>query len=287
MTIQRAVQQIMLGSITKNEDTTRETLAQIKQSGYTGIELNRFMIHPTPWMVRLLTKMAKMPTGNSGKLNWPSLIQESGLDVVSLHTDLGSLEEHLEEVIQDVETFHTKNVVITGMYRFDYQNKETVQQLAKRLNEVGKKLKERDLNLLYHNHNVELLQVSEGQSAYDILIEETDPSYVNFECDTYWFTEAGANPLAMMKKLNTRLKLWHIADRGTRISKTPMTPILKSDSVELGTGNIDLDSLAAYAKEMGIEAVVLESHRNWINNNPLDSIKMSANYLMKQFGDHV
>ena len=284
MVIQRAVQQIMLGTVTKDEEHTRFLLSQLKQFGYTGLELNRFMIHPTPLMVRLLTKMAKMPTGNSGKLNWPKLVQEANLDVVSLHTDLASLEQHFEEVLLDVEALKTSRVVINGMYRFNYQDEVAVRNLAKRLNVVGKQLQEKGINLFYHNHNIELLHVNEDKSAYDTLIENTDPSYVNFECDTYWIAEAGMNPLSMMEKLGNRMKLWHIADRGTRVSKTPMTPILNSDSVELGQGNMDLDALSAYAKKVGIEAVVLESHRNWIHKDPIESIKLSSTYLLKEFG---
>ena len=43
-------------------------------------------------MVRLLTRAAGMPTGSGGKLDWPALVKESGLRVISLHTDLGSVE---------------------------------------------------------------------------------------------------------------------------------------------------------------------------------------------------
>lgn len=32
-----------------------------------------------------------------------------------------------------------------------------------------------------------------AKRAYDILLEETDPAFVNFEFDSYWFTEGGAN----------------------------------------------------------------------------------------------
>ena len=37
-----AVQQIMLGTVTQNEDKARNTLARIKAAGYDGLELNRF-----------------------------------------------------------------------------------------------------------------------------------------------------------------------------------------------------------------------------------------------------
>jgi hypothetical protein len=58
-----------------------------------------------------------------------------------------------------------------------------------------------------------------------------------------------------------------------------MTPILKQDSVELGAGNMDLDGLRAIAVENGIEAVVLESHKNWIEKDPVKSLELSAEWF--------
>ena len=88
------------------------------------------------------------------------------------------------------------------------------------------------------------------------MLEETDPQFVNFEFDSYWFTEGGANALAWMQRLGTRMKLWHINDRGTRLTGSAVTPILKTDSMELGTGNMDLDSLMAQALSVGVDAVI-------------------------------
>ena len=95
------------------------------------------------------------------------------------------------------------------------------------------------------------------------------------------FGEGGANALAWMQRLGTRMKLWHINDRGTRISGSAVTPILKTDSMELGTGNMDLDSLMAQALSVGVDAVILESHRNWVDNSPIKSLQVSAEYLKK------
>ena len=273
------VQQIMLGTVTGSESQARETLQRIKAAGYDGLELNRFMIHPSSLMVRLMTRAAGMPTGKGGKLDWHRLLQESGLEVVSLHADLGSLEREGEAVAEEAKSFGTDKVVITGMYRFDYSDEGTVHDLAKRLNAAGEKLKEQGIELLYHNHNVELLQVRPGLRAYEILIGDTDPSYVNFEFDSYWFTDGGADAKAWMRRLGSRMKLWHVTDRGSRQSGPAMTPILKADSMELGTGNMDLQGLKEIALENGIEALVLESHKNWIDRDPVKSLELSAKWL--------
>ena len=281
--MKKAVQQIMLGTVTGNEAQTRETLQRIKAAGYDGLELNRFMIHPSSLMVRLMTRAAGMPTGNGGKLDWNALVNESGLAVVSLHTDLGSLEREPEAIIGEAESFGTDKVVITGMYRYDYSDEAAVRGLANRLNRAGELLRESGLSLLYHNHNVELLPVKPGLRAYEILIEDTDRSNVSFEFDSYWFTDGGADAKAWMRKLGSRMKLWHVTDRGSRQKGPAMTPILKADSMELGTGSMDLDGMKEIAVSNGIEAVVLESHKNWIGKDPVRSLEVSAKWLNERF----
>ncbi len=280
--MKKAVQQIMLGTVTGSESRARETLQRIKAAGYDGLELNRFMIHPSSLMVRLMTRAAGMPTGRGGSLDWHGLLQESGLEVVSLHADLGSLEREGEAVAEEARSFGTDKVVITGMYRFDYSDERTVRELAQRLNAAGEKLRQQGISLLYHNHNVELLPVQPGMRAYDILLRDTDPSYVNFEFDSYWFTDGGADAKAWMRHLGSRMKLWHVTDRGSRQSGPAMTPILKADSMELGTGNMDLEGLRDIALANGVEALVLESHKNWIDRDPLKSMELSAKWLKEK-----
>ena len=179
--MRKAVQQMMLGSVLKNESGALEILKKIRSFGYDAIELNRYMIHPTPFAVRILTKAAGMPSGNGGRFNWPELVKQSGLEVLSLHTDLGSLEKDFDGVVKDAKDLCAKYVVITGMYRFNYQKEEEVRKLAERLNNAGKKLKQEGFPLLYHNHNVELVRVNEKDTAYGLLVRLTDPEYVNFE----------------------------------------------------------------------------------------------------------
>ena len=281
--MRKAVQQFMLGSVLKNEASVRETLASVKAAGYDSIELCGFMLHPMGFVIRMLTKAAGMPVGSGGNLDWERLIKESGLNVVSVHQDLGSIERDTKAVSAEAWKFGTDRIVITGMYRFDYGDETAVHDLANRLNEAGKALRSQGIQLLYHNHNCELRKVNPQRCAYDILLEETDPEYVNFEFDSYWFTEGGADAKQWMRRLGNRMKLWHINDRGTRMNGPAITPILKTDSMELGTGNMDLEGMAEIAKENGIDAVILESHRNWIDNSPVKSLQLSAAWLNEHF----
>lgn len=275
----------MLGTVTKNEAQTRETLNRIKAAGYDGIELNGFMIKPTSFLVRTMTKAAGMPVGKGGNYDWAGLVRDAGLVVTSVHEDLGSIKRDPDAVIEEAQKFDTDKVVVTGMYRFDYSDRSAVKALAKDLNQSGEVLKKSGMQLLYHNHNCEFQKVEGKMTAYDYLIENTDDAYVNFELDSYWPTEAGVSALALMKKLGMRMKLYHINDRGTRVSGPSMTPILKSDSMELGYGNMDLESLISLALSVDVDAVILESHKNWADKSPIKSLQMSAEFLNRFLTD--
>ena len=110
----KAVQQIMLGTVTKNEKQTKETLKAIKKAGYDGIELNGFMIRPTSFMVRMMTKMAGMPVGKGGDYDWKGMLDEAGLSVVSVHEDLGTIQREPEHVIEEAKKFWNRQ---GGYYR--------------------------------------------------------------------------------------------------------------------------------------------------------------------------
>ena len=128
----------------------------------------------------------------------------------------------------------------------------------------------------------ELTLDEKGRRALDVLLLETDKENLSFEIDTYWLGEAGADPKEWMKKMGERMKLWHIADRGWRSKKDQITPIVECDSVELGTGNMPLEELLDIAKVNRVEEIVLETHKNWINNDPVASLEISGKWLKER-----
>ena len=40
-----------------------------------------------------------------------------------------------------------------------------------------------------------------------------------------------------------------------------------------------MEGMTAIAKENGIDAVVLESHKNWVDDSPLKSMELSAEFM--------
>ena len=46
---------------------------------------------------------------------------------------------------------------------------------------------------------------------------------------------------------------------------------------------MDLETLTEIAIENGVEGVILETHQNWINDDPIESIKVSSEFMRKHF----
>ena len=210
------IQQLQLGSILRNEDSAERALRELGAVGFRHIELDGFMIHKTPMIARALLTLSGMGIKRSQSLDWKSLLNKSSLSPISIHEDLKTLEENFFLVQEDIATYGPKYVVLTGLYRFPYDDEEEIGKLIVRLNRLGRKLKSEGVSFLYHNHSVEFQRLSPESTVLQMLLEGLNPDWVNFEFDSYWALDAGADPLSWMDKLGSRIKLYHICDRGCR-----------------------------------------------------------------------
>ena len=155
----KAIQQFQLRTVIGTEAKAKETLRLMEEAGYDGIELCSYMIKHMSLTIRAITRLAGMPMGKSGNLDWHALLADTNLKVVSIHQDLGTLKRVPEEAIAEAKSYGTKYIVITGMHHFDYSDKEAVDGLIADLNACGKRLKADGIELLYHNHNCEFRKI--------------------------------------------------------------------------------------------------------------------------------
>jgi sugar phosphate isomerase/epimerase len=83
---------------------------------------------------------------------------------------------------------------------------------AEYLNELGAQARQAGQTLMVHNHNWEFQRVFDDRTAFDILMEHTDPRNVVFQVDLYWATLGGADPVELLERYGNRIQLFHVKD---------------------------------------------------------------------------
>lgn len=149
---------------------------------------------------------------------------------------------------------------------------------AEQFNRYGARVKRDGLQLGYHNHAIDLKSFGK-RSAYEILIQSTDPELVVFEMDCGHMIHAGADPIAYLRKYPKRIQLLHLKDLkpGYGISASIDTEE-KDTNAELGAGVIDWKALFQVAARGDVKHYFVE-HEGQMAHPPLESIANSLEYL--------
>jgi sugar phosphate isomerase/epimerase len=155
----------------------------------------------------------------------------------------------------------------------DEPKRRTIDQykaLADRMNKAGEICKAANLQLGYHNHDFEFLQI-EGQRGYDILMKETDQNLLKLELDLYWVIRAGLDPIELFKKQPGRFHLVHVKDMDKKD---------RTLNTEIGNGSIDFKPIIASEKLAGIKHYYLEQENNYVPDRTT-SIQNSFSFIRK------
>lgn len=118
---------------------------------------------------------------------------------------------------------------------FPYDDPDYILRRAEFINQVGALCRERGMRFYYHNHYQEFQRIN-GQTVYEVIMENTDPELVFVEMDTYWMARGGQDPIAMMRKYADRLILLHQKDFPANANQ----PLVMYDGVVDPEANIDL-----------------------------------------------
>lgn len=125
---------------------------------------------------------------------------------------------------------------------------------ARDLNEKGALLNKAGIRIGYHNHNVEFVTLANGQTAFDLLIANTDPALVDFELDIGWAASAGHDPVALIKRYERRITQLHLKDVAAGTASTS----LGIHSVDVGQGVIDWKHLLALLRRSHVQHLYVE-----------------------------
>ncbi|GGE26194.1 sugar phosphate isomerase [Pullulanibacillus camelliae] len=231
----------------ESEKDFAKTLEKVAEIGYQGVEFAGY--------------------GNLSAKELKALLDQLGLRAASSHVSIDLLENELAEVITYQQTIGNRHVVCPFLMP-DRRSEEDYKQLVTSLNKIGETCHKEGLIFSYHNHDFELQRLSDGRTALQTLLEETNPEWVKAEFDIYWLTRAGEKPLEWIKRYPNRTPLVHLKD---------MTTDGEQFFAELGTGGVDLESVINYGEAANVEWWIVEQDQT--RRTPFESIEMSMNYL--------
>ena len=204
------------------------------------------------------------------------------LDLTPISTHLSSVTlENIDTLIADAKQVGFRYFVVPvppmGMFKFNPETVElsmegTAEELAGILMEMGKKCNAAGLQLLYHNHDFELVDDEEGSRILDYLLENCDAEMVNFQMDLYWAKRAGADALKYFEKYPGRFKSWHVKDMDEQ-----------GRFAAVGTGSIDFHSILSKKEQSGMEYYFVEQDMTFDGLQPFEAVKISHKAL-KEIG---
>src|SRR5436309_4592969 len=132
-----------------------------------------------------------------------------GIHCYSTHNDPKSFTpEGIGKAIELNNIIGTRYIVMASAGRVE--GADGWKRVAETLNTANKTMQARGLHAGYHNHDAEWHPV-EGQKPIEILAANTDPS-IMLQLDVGTCLEAGADPVAWVKKNPGRVRSMHLKD---------------------------------------------------------------------------
>ena len=226
--------------------SVERTLKAVADIGYKEVEFHDYFGRP-PRAIR-------------------QLLDRNELKSPACHVSLDSLKSGIHRTLDDAVEIGHKWLIVAYLGTNDRNSVDAIKRTAEAFNKAGRDAKEYKMRFAYHNHDFEFKEI-DGRRIYDILLEECDPKYVDFEMDLYWATKAGASPLDYFAKHPGRFPLVHVKDAG---------PPPDRKMLEVGKGTIDWKAIFAQEKLGGIKHFLVE-HDN--PTDPMQSIATSFRYL--------
>jgi sugar phosphate isomerase/epimerase len=165
-----------------------------------------------------------------------ALLDRYKLDAVASHADWRQLRDDPQKAIRDAKSLGTKYLVLAWLPREVRQTLVQWRWWVAQLNKVGETAAAEGIALLYHAHDFEYHAI-DGVRPIDLLQEQLDPKFVNFEMDIYWTVKGGGDPVALLRQYPGRFPLAHVKDM--QKASTGMA--------DVGDGRIDFSSIFASA----------------------------------------
>ena len=175
-----------------------------------------------------------------------ALVEEYGLNVQSRH--MSTNEANWAANLADASLLGQRWTGSGGFAAPGISSYENVLATAETLNRLGERSVQNGTGKIFgHNHAGEFTtryvdpETGELKSAWQILVENTDPRWVTFQLDVGWATIAGEDAVALVEEFGDRIELIHVKDVAD-------VGLPTQRQVTVGQGDVDWAALFAAAQ---------------------------------------
>jgi sugar phosphate isomerase/epimerase len=202
-------------------------------------------------------------------------LKAADLRAVSMFVDWDRLRDDFSGVVRDARVLGLEYVICGWIPHEKMLTREDTDRAISSFNEWGAAATREQLRLGYHIHGYEFVASPDG-TLLDTLVNRTDPAHIDYEMDVFWVVRGGGDPLALLQKHGTRIRLVHLKD----ISKGTETGVTTGQapdeaSVTLGTGTIDWQKVMQAAVKAGVKWYFVEDE----HPEAVKQIPQSIEYL--------
>ncbi|MBS3763412.1 MAG: sugar phosphate isomerase/epimerase [Planctomycetes bacterium] len=234
-----------------------QVFESVKQAGYSGVEIGFRHIQNTP------------------REHFNKMLETAGLQLLGTHLG-GNLEdpaqaegekEILDDVLDYLEPLGTELIMYSGLR---YESDDQLDNELGMLNRAAAKCRERDVHLLYHNHNWEF---QNDAKVIEALLEDGSEE-LGFCPDIGWVMKGGWEITEFLGRAGDRVKALHFKDFATDGDGV--------DTVILGRGIAPLEEAADWAKA-NMEGGWMIAEQDKAAVEPAEAVRQNAEFLKTLF----
>lgn len=250
------------------------TFAKIREAGVSYFELSQ--IDMTDQLIEDILKATEQHgvTVMATSVNYQPLFGNNakGLDMV----------RDFDKIVDYNHRLGVKYIRDSLIPRSCIHSERGFYEAAAVFNEYGKRFLDEGIQLCYHNHHFEFERFGD-KTGFEILVENTDPKYLQFEPDVHWIQRAGQNPIDWIRRLAGRESLVHLKDYRIRFPDGDPAPDIFTREqciqfAELGQGNLDIPEIIKVSLACGAEYLPVEQDQTY-GKDPFECLKESVAYL--------
>lgn len=243
------------------------TLKAVKEMGYDGVEFAG-LFGNTPEQVKA----------------W---CEELELNPISAHVPLADMTADIDAVINAYKTIGCKFIAVPYLPDELRPGAEQFEATVKAIAEVGAKVKDAGMTLLYHNHDFEFKTLEDGTYGLDYLYENVPAELLQTELDLCWVKYAGVEPAEYLRKYSGRAPVVHFKDyffEGAKegdpyaligIEGEAEQPKSAFEFRPVGSGVQDVPALLEAFKDAGSQWIIVEQDEPSMGLTPMQSIRKS------------